>query len=223
MSGEYGNKFERPHYHLCLFNFLIEDKIPHPPEMQNSPGEILYDSPSLKKIWGKGNVVIGRLTFETAAYTARYIMKKVTGEKAGEYYGKREPEYCQMSRRPGIAGLWFQEYAKDVLKTDKIITRSLTTKCPKYYDKLIEKIDPILMKGIKDERLKRLSEKDMTLRRLREKEEYKELKIKTLRRGYEKWQFKKLSHSTTEKAKHSESQHSAITKPKPKGVYTSNF
>ena len=57
---------------------------------------------------------IGDMTFESAAYVARYCMKKVTGDAAeehymvvdsetGEYLGHKKPEYATMSRRPGNA------------------------------------------------------------------------------------------------------------------------
>ena len=35
-----------------------------------------YRSPRLEKLWTLGNCEIGELTFESAAYVARYIMKK---------------------------------------------------------------------------------------------------------------------------------------------------
>nr|QJB20792.1 MAG: replication initiator protein [Microvirus sp.] len=71
-AGEYGEKTGRPHYHACVFNFDFKDKV----LVSNRRGNNIFLSQSLRDIWGKGNVSIGSLTFQSAAYTARYIMKK---------------------------------------------------------------------------------------------------------------------------------------------------
>jgi hypothetical protein len=75
----------------------------------------VYKSDTLDELWGQGITEIGNVTFDSAAYVARYIMKKVTGPMAEEHYevlqeetgeiGEREPEYTTMSRRPGIGRL----------------------------------------------------------------------------------------------------------------------
>jgi hypothetical protein len=81
--GEYGDKLGRPHYHLLIFGHEFEDQ-----ELfkTNHGNDKLYTSPSLDKLWGKGYAVIGELTFQSAAYVARYIMKKITGSIAKQHY-----------------------------------------------------------------------------------------------------------------------------------------
>ncbi len=66
--GEYGENLQRPHYHACLFGHDFADK----EFFQNSNGNDLYISKQLDKTWNKGFATIGNMTFETAAYTARY-------------------------------------------------------------------------------------------------------------------------------------------------------
>lgn len=215
MCGEYGENFERPHYHLCMFGFEIKDKQPLFAAGGNQCKYLVHRSQYLEEKWGLGYVTIGELNFETAAYVARYCVKKLTGDKAA--YGKRFPEYSQMSRRPGIASSWFEEYAGDVLAEDKIITKNLTTKCPKYYDKLIDKVDPHLLKEIKDKRIENLTEPEMSMRRLKTKEEYAVLKAKTLKRGYEKWMLKSTP-SMTQKQASSKSLLAQTQKQKLSGV-----
>jgi len=81
--GEYGEKLERPHYHACLFGINFDsDRVLH---SANDRGDILHTSETLTKLWGKGFATIGELNYETAAYTARYIMKKITGLRAEEH------------------------------------------------------------------------------------------------------------------------------------------
>ena len=65
-------------------------------------GHALYTSKIIDETWGLGRCWIGDVSFESAAYVARYIVKKVTGERAEAYYVGRKPEYTTMSRRPGI-------------------------------------------------------------------------------------------------------------------------
>ena len=69
--GEYGEKLGRPHYHACLFNFDFEDKI----LWKEINGQKLYISQSLSELWPFGFSTIGEVTYQSAAYVARYIMK----------------------------------------------------------------------------------------------------------------------------------------------------
>lgn len=140
--GEYGEKFYRPHHHACIFNFDFPDK-----ELLGVHlGNPLYISPSLQELWsdpsdGKplGYASIGLVTFESAAYVARYILKKVTGDLADEHYGDRLPEYVTMSRRPGIGADWLRKFSSDAYPKDFITIRDgLKCRPPKFYDRLYD-------------------------------------------------------------------------------------
>ena len=119
MCGEYGEKFTRPHYHACLFGLDFPDK----ELIKEEEGILLFSSVILEKIWGKGICSVGEMTFETAAYCARYIAKKVTGDQAEDHYTTTNPltgdiirlqeEYNTMSRRPGIAKDWYDKYTSE--------------------------------------------------------------------------------------------------------------
>jgi hypothetical protein len=157
--GEYGEKYKRPHYHAILFGIDFQDKQLH--NIIN--GNRLYVSKTLEELWPHGYSSIGEVTFESAAYVARYCLKKITGDNAdyhyllvdeetGEYKGHREPEYTTMSRRPGIASEWFEKYQDDVYPSDFITVRGVKMKAPKYYDKLMEKTRPYEMEDLKDMR-----------------------------------------------------------------------
>lgn len=156
-GGEYGEKYGRPHYHLCLFGIDFDDKqYVHTTEL----GYKLYESPTLTKLWKYGQHSIGELTWETAAYTARYIMKKITGKRQKEHYEiidkdtgeilcTKLPEYNDMSRKPGIASTWLDKYHNDVYNNDNVIVRGKKTRPPRYYDKEQEKRMPEQMERIK--------------------------------------------------------------------------
>ena len=72
--GEYGPKTLRPHYHAGVFNFWPTDAKPF---NISKHGDQYYTSETLNRIWGNGYVIIGRLDYESAAYIARYTMKKL--------------------------------------------------------------------------------------------------------------------------------------------------
>lgn len=104
--GEYGDTYGRPHYHLALFG---EDFTDDRYAWRKAPsGHILYRSPRLESLWSLGNSEIGDLTFDSAAYIARYIMKKITGDLAHRHYERVDattgeiyyitPEFNLMSR-----------------------------------------------------------------------------------------------------------------------------
>lgn len=138
--GEYGENLGRPHYHACLLNFDFPDKILH---RRNERGEPIYRSPILEDLWPFGFSEIGDVTFDSAAYVARYVTKKISGPMAEAHYSGRLPEYTTMSRRPGIGKPWLDKYATDVYPHDRIALRSgATIQPPRFYDKQFEIMEP---------------------------------------------------------------------------------
>jgi len=77
MAGEYGSTRGRPHFHACIFGYDFHDKKLF---SRTSAGSLLYRSQELEKLWPYGYSTIGDVTFESAAYVARYIMQKQTGK-----------------------------------------------------------------------------------------------------------------------------------------------
>lgn len=156
-SSEYGSETLRPHYHASLFNCPIPDlkKL-----CVNFRGDVLYTSPLLEKLWGHGFVVVGEFAWNTAAYTARYIVKKLKGDAALEYnFFGLEPESTRMSRKPGI-GMdylnqfedWMEIYQKDEIVLPSNSQKANVIKPPKIYDKKLQEVDPLLYAKIKSKR-----------------------------------------------------------------------
>lgn len=187
--GEYGELFQRPHYHACLFNFDVPDRDP----WKEVNGIRLYKSRLLDELWGLGFTSVGDVTFDSAAYVARYITKKITGERADEHYVNREtgelraPEYVTMSRRPGIGREWFNKYCSDVYPDDFIVLKSQQLRPPKYYDNIFELVDPEAMARIKASRKSKMkaAAANSTWERLAVREEIQLRKFDLLKRGYE--------------------------------------
>ncbi|WP_445236462.1 rolling circle replication-associated protein [Escherichia sp. E4385] len=69
--GEYGSKLERPHYHAIIFGYDFPDKTLHKAGRFN-----LYRSSLLERCWTFGWSVVAAFSFESAAYVARYCVKK---------------------------------------------------------------------------------------------------------------------------------------------------
>lgn len=163
LAGEYGETTNRPHYHACIFNMPIYDELKL--LKKNELGQPIWTSEELEKIWKKGFVAIAKLCWETAAYTARYIMKKQKGPSAEWYYQSRGqiPEFTLMSRKPGIAQKYYNENNDKIYKNDEITLKNgkkiQKIKPPKYYDKLYDIDHHMEMMIIKNKR-KSIAEKN---------------------------------------------------------------
>jgi len=182
--GEYGENLGRPHHHACIFNHDFADKKFY--ELSKG-GEKLYTSEMLNTLWGHGYAIVGSVTWESAAYVARYVTKKITGSKAHEHYGNRVPEYLTMSNRPGIGRFYYDNYFNDMYPYDEIVMRNgKSFKPPKYYDRLLERDNPEALLTIKQKRQEEIDKKPTTsFKRLSDKEQSKKLQLKQLMRGYE--------------------------------------
>lgn len=209
MCGEYGadeygtidglRKFRigpgRPHYHYLLFGYNFPDK----KYWKSHRGHEYYRSPFLEEIWTKGHSIIGHVTPETAAYTARYVMKKQTGEQSREHYERVlpttgevvsiEPEFCRMSLKPGIGARWFEKHGQqDIYDSgDFVSINGKRYKTPRYYDKLYEDLDERELLRVKSERRKQAYDRrnDSTPERLATRAECLDLRLKRLKRGFE--------------------------------------
>lgn len=197
--GEYGSQFARPHYHACIFGFEFDDK----KHYRTINGFRIYTSDKLAELWPFGYSTIGAVTFESAAYVARYITKKITGklaELSGHYdvinydtgeVTTRQEEYITMSLKPGIGEGWFDKFYDDVYPRDEIIIKGKKMKPPKYYDKLFDLVDSNMFRKIKGERIKKslVHSSDCTYERLNIREQVQNSKFKQLIRPYETESF----------------------------------
>lgn len=195
-AGEYGSKFSRPHFHAILFNVSFPDKYLH----SENNGHPIYRSPTLEKVWKYGYSSIGSVTFESAGYVARYIMKKTLGKDAPLRYkpiidmdtgicADLVPEYTNMSLKPGIGAEWIKFYYSDVYPDDFVLKKSkgkfIPVSPPKYYDNIYEVLDPDAFALVKEKRKRRALElvSDNTFSRLRVKEKLLESKVVLLKRN----------------------------------------
>lgn len=197
--GEYGHEFKRPHYHALIFGIDFPDR-----KLWTVRNDIPLDtSDILSRIWGNGFCTVGQVTWTSAAYVARYTLKKKVGkhakipdEKTGllpyeridPYTGKIQevsPEYSTQSNRPGIGAGYFDRYGSDCYPLDEVIVNGHPVRPPRYYDKLFEIDSPEVMEEIRERRVESMQRhsKDNTRARLRDREKVKEAQLTKLTRG----------------------------------------
>jgi hypothetical protein len=168
-SGEYGDNFGRPHYHLAVLNFKPLDLKYHNTNYNNDCQT--YRSPSIEKLWGKGYVVIGDLTAESASYVARYVTKKINGKDKDFHYNQIDPEtgeivtmlqeFATMSRRPGIGMPFLSKYPEDCSHGTMLLHKQhgvMHKRTPKYFENKLAEINPTLVEQLKAKRLATLEE-----------------------------------------------------------------
>jgi len=161
MCGEYGDDFSRPHYHACLFGVDFPDRY----IWSDHEGIRLYRSDFLERMWPLGFSSIGDVTYQSAAYVAGYITKKITGKGAQDHYEavdgltgevfQRRPEFSNMSRRPGIGAKFFEKYRGEIFPNDQVVLDGRPQKVPKAYTRWLEESDPILHEEVAHDRYQR--------------------------------------------------------------------
>lgn len=145
--GEYGDTTGRPHYHVLVFGGRMPDLKRYAGASDNP----LFTSALLDDIWGKGECKIGDVNYKTAAYVARYVVKKVDGKMrdAGHYLvhdmdgvlHERCPEFSRMSRRPGIGYSYYARYGGELRTHDSLIIDGRPAPSIRYYDLITERVD----------------------------------------------------------------------------------
>lgn len=187
---------QRPHYHALIFGYDFPDK-----ELWTVRDDIpTYTSDLLSSIWGKGFCTVGALTFESAAYVARYSLKKINGpleQKPDEKTGLRvyervhphtfeilevEKEFVSMSN--GIGKDHYLNYTLDMYPRDTVVINGFDRRPPRYYDDLYDQEQPDLMEEIRQKRVERMHthRKDNTPQRLEQREKVKMAQLNQLKR-----------------------------------------
>lgn len=130
VTGEYGERRKRPHWHALIFNWRPTDLVY---KYSNERGDHVYSSEQLSLLWGRGVAECGQVTFESAGYVARYAAKKLVHGKDDEH--SFQPISKKSSHR-AIGRSWLERYYKDAFSHGQIILPN-GQKCgiPRYYEK----------------------------------------------------------------------------------------
>lgn len=202
--GEYGEKFGRPHYHQILFGYDPPDKVFY----KRVRGHDYFTSDIISKCWGLGHAVLGNVDFDSAAYVARYTLKKqkksdeilytvdcpTTGviheirwhDRPSSDIATREiynrlPVFAGMSTNPAIGLRFLERYPDDLFSQMKTVFKGHEISLPRYYLKKLETLDPLKYRAFKAQQ--KLLSKPPDLVRLKDREEIILSRIKPLTRS----------------------------------------
>lgn len=118
--GEYGDDTFRPHYHAVVFGL--------PPCIYGTTqawrvrerGYCCDPCNAIQRQWPYGNVFVGQVERASAAYVCGYVTKKLTDTDDARL-GGRYPEFCRMSKRPGLGARYIPEIASRLLELPKTV------------------------------------------------------------------------------------------------------
>lgn len=187
--GEYGDEFERPHYHMSIFGLSSsllgiadDDEVIQTRKRGlydngrivrcensrvDSNGNFFWQSPVISDRWRYGNHQIYRANRETFQYVAGYTVKKLSGDRAKAWLdsGRVLPYFAQS--RPSIGFPWFERFGRTLAQTngeklvnDSVSVGDITWRIPRIMMKWFERFDPVHFDEIKYMRGLNLKELD---------------------------------------------------------------
>lgn len=177
VSGEYGCKDGRAHWHAILFGFDFPDKV----EIYRSKGFPHYKSEILERLWSIydrdtdtyfpiGYVDLCDVDYDCCSYVAQYVFKKLDDLKShpivdydedGEpiYLEDKAPPIVRSSKNPAIGLTWFNKYGDNAVQKGFCVnpkTKCSRVKTPAYYYSKFEQRRPEEYKKINDERTEKM-------------------------------------------------------------------
>ncbi|AXL14825.1 replication initiator protein [Microviridae sp.] len=189
MCGEYGEETQRPHYHMILFGIRFNDRKP----FKMVRGNMIFTSDRLDEIWGHGYCQVGNVTFKSAAYVARYVLKKQTKNdkdtdrvdpETGEIFEPRLPEYIACSLKPAIGKSWIEKYENDVFPQDFVVIGNRQFPVPKYYRRLYADKNPEKAEEMRAKRIEKAkASPDNSSSRLATREDIQKRRLDKLKRN----------------------------------------
>lgn len=137
VTGEYGDKTKRPHWHALIFNWRPKDAVP----LRTTPrGDQVYKSKTLDALWAYGITELGSVTFESAGYCARYAAKKLIhgNDDTHDYH-----PISKKSSHQAIGKRFLEKHWPDIFNHGHVILNDGTkTSIPRYYEKWLKENQP---------------------------------------------------------------------------------
>jgi len=153
MCGEYGEELGRPHFHAIIFGHdFSADRTPF---KRGPGGHMIYNSASLDRYWKRGWSTVSDVSFQSAAYVAGYVFKKVYGKSAPDHYERYDPhtgevfflkpEYNLASKRPPLGFEWLTRYYEEIFVDDDhiVLTGDRHVGIPRAYRDWYKKHHPL--------------------------------------------------------------------------------
>lgn len=126
---EYGKQTFRPHAHAIIFGLPLHEEL-FIKLGNNSQGDPIWTSPELQELWSTedpisgekipiGNVQIGKVTFRSISYVARYTLKKVNKDFDSSWWYAAQGMAQEQIMMSDDLGLWYYEENKnEIYKRD---------------------------------------------------------------------------------------------------------
>jgi hypothetical protein len=145
--AEYGERYQRAHYHYLAFNCLFADA----KQITTRNGLAVYESKTLKELWPYGISEFGIATPGNAAgYMNKYMLKATN--KRDEYDPEtgeltKHKEFFTMSKKPPIGYGWLTKYQDD-LRNGYVGENGFKKPIPRAYIRQLQKINPELVETL---------------------------------------------------------------------------
>lgn len=133
LCGEYGGRFQRPHYHALFFGL----------DFYNCAR--LFDN-----LWPYGSVKSLPVQAGSIDYVTDYVSKRYDGRMAVDMYDSRgiERPFCSVSR--GFGSSWIYSHRDEINRTGAIVIGSRYVQVPTYYRNVCKtyKLDDVMSREI---------------------------------------------------------------------------
>lgn len=144
--GEYGEQYQRPHYHVIIFGLDISS-----PVFYNTHYDI-----GKRGFWASckawtdkkgdplGHVFVGSVSMESAQYVAKYVVKKQKGKGASKHYKSLglQPEFCLSSRRPGLGYDYLKKNQDQIVELGYVSVDGKKQPLPRFFTDKLKKDVP---------------------------------------------------------------------------------
>lgn len=127
--GEYGDLFQRPHYHLIIIGWSppVDDLI----HVGDHDGRKIWKSKLLETLWKFGFNSVGDASRESIDYVTGYVQKKLTGKFAEKEYGNRLAPFALISQ--GLGRRYVEEFEEQLSLDLYCMHNGVKTRLPRYY------------------------------------------------------------------------------------------
>lgn len=142
--GEYGETYQRPHYHAIVFGLNIPDLRFY--RLSNRMSQ-LFVSQEIQRIWSNGFVSIGYADTGSIAYTAGYCEKKQDDPHWNDY---RVKPFITMSRKPALGTAYLLEHKDTIIASNKVygdFGSSHQQPVPRHFIRKLGELDEDWLKG----------------------------------------------------------------------------
>nr|WEW54438.1 MAG: replication initiation protein [Microvirus Sku111] len=157
MCGEYGAKYNRPHYHAVIFGWRPDSK--DLTLIERKKNYNLSSSKTIAKCWKFGFNTVGTANIHSGSYLAKYVIKQTkdwneflytVDDETGEIKNYKRPYlvYPRSAQNGGLGYRWYRQNCKEIFEQGYIQGSNIDVKqtIPRYYKRKFEEEFPELYK-----------------------------------------------------------------------------